>query len=73
MWFYRHMLKISWVERVTNDKVQNRLQKERQLLRRIEQGQNKFQGHIICKEVIEDLCLNRKISQKKEGGGQRLH
>lgn len=73
MWFYRHMLKISWVERVTNDKVQNRLQKERQLLRRIEEGQNKFLGHIICKEVIEDLCLNGKISRKKEGGGQRLH
>ena len=29
MWFYRHMLKISWVNRVTNDEVLNQVQKER--------------------------------------------
>ena len=27
MWFYRRMLKISWVEKVTNDEVLNRVQK----------------------------------------------
>ena len=33
MSFYSRMLKISWVGRVTNDKVLNRVQKERQLLK----------------------------------------
>ena len=73
MWFYRRMLKISWVERVTNDEVLNRVQKERQPLQRIEHGQNKFLGYIIRKEAIEDLCLNRKIPGKKARGGQRLN
>ena len=73
MWFYRRMLKISWVEKVTNDEVLNRVQKERQLLQRIAHGQNKFLGHIIRKEAIEDLCLNGKVPGKKARGGQRLH
>ena len=73
MWFYRRMLKISWVEKVTNDEVLNRVQKERQLLQRKEHGQNKFPGHIIRKEAIEDLCLNGKIPGKKARGGQSLH
>ena len=73
MWFCRCMLKISWVVKVTNDEVLNRVQKERQLLQRIEHGQNKFQGHIIHKEAIEDLCLNGKIPGKKAREGQRLH
>ena len=67
------MLKISWVERVTNDEVLNRVQKERQLLQRIEHGQNKFLGHIIRKKAIEDLCLNGKIPGKKARGELRLH
>ena len=44
MWFHRRMLKISWVEKVTNDEVLDRVQKERQLLQRIEHGQNSSWG-----------------------------
>ena len=54
MCFHRRILKISRVERVTNDEVLNQVQKERQLLQRIERGQNKFLGHIIRKEAIEN-------------------
>ena len=73
MWFYRRMHKISWVQRVTNDEVLNRVQKERQLIQRIEHGQNKFLGHIIRKKAIQDLCLNGKIPGKKAIVGQRRH
>ena len=47
MWVYKRMLKISLVERVTNDEVLNRVQRERQPLQRIAHDQNKFLGHII--------------------------
>ena len=72
MWFYRRMMKISYVEKVTNIEVLHRVQQKREVIQRIERGQNKFLGHVIRKEAIENLCLNGKIPGKRARGGQRL-
>ena len=47
MWFYRRMLRISWVDRVTNEEVLERVGQGRALLGTIMRRQMEFLGHII--------------------------
>jgi len=71
MWFYRRMLKISYVERVTNEEIMRRMETRRELLYIVEKRQQKFLGHIIRKGGTEDLCLAGRLPGKKARGGQR--
>ena len=64
MWFYRRMLNISYLDRVTNEEVLHREQTEQQLLKIIERRQLKFLGHYIRREKLEDLCRRDKINGK---------
>ena len=50
LWFYRRMLIISYMDRVTNDEALNQIHQEVQLLRRINIWQTRFLGHCIRKE-----------------------
>ena len=62
MWFYRRMLKISYLDRV---------QMKQQLLKITERGlELKFFGQYIRKGKLEDLCLGGKIKGKRAQGGQ---
>ena len=46
MWFLRRMLRIPWVDRVTNEEVLGRAGTHRQLMRAIVTRQIRFLGHI---------------------------
>ena len=51
MYFYRRMMRVSYVDGVSNDDVLSRVQlQQRQLLPQIEQRQLRFLGHIIRKK-----------------------
>ena len=52
MWFYRRMIRISWKDHVTNEKVFRRANTERSLIKNIRQRQPSFIGHIMGKEKI---------------------
>jgi len=71
MWFYRRMLRISYVDHVTNEEVLRRMGIQRGLLRAIQKRQLEFLGHAIRKEGIENLSLSGMFEGKRARGGQR--
>ena len=71
MWFYRRMLRISWVDRVTNEEVLERVGQGRALLGTIKRRQMEFLGHIIRREKLEHLCLTGMIEGRRARGRQR--
>jgi len=59
MWSYRKMLKIKWIERITNEAVLDRMKEKRELWCIIQIKRNKMIGHLLrhdslTKSVIED-------------------
>ena len=65
------MLRVSYVDRVTNEEVLRRIGVEKELLHVIETRQMKFLGHVIRKEALEELSLAGKFEGKRARGGQR--
>ena len=51
MWFYRRMMKISWVDHVTNEEVSRSAGTERKIMKTIRKRQMEFLGHVIRKEA----------------------
>ena len=70
--FYRRMLRISYMDRITNEEVLNQMGRNRELLDTIRERQLKFLGHQVRKEGIEMLALTGKVEGKRARGGQRL-
>ena len=56
MWFLRRMLRIPWVDRVTNEEVLGRAGTHIQLMRTIVTRQIRFLGHIL-KPLVRDNPL----------------
>ena len=71
MWFFRRMLRISYMERITNEEVLNRVHQKRQLYRTILDRQAKFLGHSIRKGKLENLVLQGRIQGRRARGRQR--
>ena len=71
--FFRRIFRVSYVDRVTNQEVLERLGIERQLLQIIDRRHLRFLGHIIRKEALEELSLSGKINGKRARGRQRKH
>jgi len=71
MWFYRRILRVSYMDRVTNDTVLERVHQKRQLLKIIEKRQMQFLGHSIRKGELEELSLSGKIPGRRARGRQR--
>ena len=53
MWFYRRILRVSCVDRVTDEKVLRLIGMKKELLRTINRRHLKFLGHVIRKEAIK--------------------
>jgi len=47
MWIWRKMLKISWMQKISNQQVLDSIQEERTLLDSIHQRKHKWLGHIL--------------------------
>ena len=71
MWFYRRILRLSYVDRITNIEVLRRVGMKRDLLNIINARQLKFLGHCIRKEKLEDLAFGGRMDGKRARGGQR--
>ena len=72
MWFYHRMLRVSFVDRVTNEEILWRVDRKRELLKMVEKRQAKFLGHYMRKGKLEDLCLSGKIKGRIAHRGQRI-
>ena len=71
MWCYRRMLKISWTEFVSNEKVFGQVKEEQRILASITQRQLKFFGLIIRENNLVRLVLEGKIDGSRSEGRQR--
>ena len=69
---HRRMLRISYVDRVTNEEILRRVDMERELLKTVEKRQAKFLGYYLRKRKLEDFCLSGKIKGRRASGGQRI-
>jgi hypothetical protein len=70
MFCWRHMLRIPWVARCTNESILEELQiqtRER-FLSKIQRGIIKFFGHIIRQDGLEKLVIQGKVGGKRKQG-----
>ena len=71
MWFLRRMLRISYIDRVTNEEVLRRAREKRHLCSDIRKSQATFFGHVMRRENLEHLVTTGKIPGKRSRGRQR--
>ena len=72
MWFYRRMLKVSWVDHVSNELVLQRVGAGREMLTCIRKRQLRFLGHVMREEQLESLCLMGKVEGRRGRGRPRI-
>ena len=65
------MLRISWKDRVTNDEVYRHMGTGKVLLGDIVRRQLSFVGHVLRKEVLEQLVVTVFVDGKRARGRQR--
>ena len=71
MWFLRRILRISHLDRVTNNDVLRRAGVRRELLEVITKRQLRFLGHIIRKGGPECVALQGRVEGRRARGRQR--
>ena len=68
MWFLRRMLKISYLDRITNKEVLQRAKTSKALMKYIKKQQSKFTGHTMRQRSLEHLGTTGKIEGKRSRG-----
>ena len=71
MWMWRRVLNVSWTERVRNERILERMDTERELLKTIRKRQLQFLGHVMRMEGLESLSLTGRIEGVRARGRQR--
>lgn len=74
IYIYRRMLRISWVQRITNIEILNRVQKQKELMITIKERKTNYIGHVLRREQYEllRLIIEGKIKKKSIGRRQNL-
>ena len=72
MWFLRRTMKISWMKRVSKEKVKGRAGTTRSLFVAIRKQQLNFIDHILRKRGLEKLTIEGRIERKRARSGQRI-
>ncbi|KAG1682988.1 Myelin transcription factor 1-like protein [Nymphon striatum] len=72
-WTYRRILKISWTERITNEKVLQLMRTEEILLKRLKERKMRFAGHVMrgSSGDLLNLILEGSIEGVRDRGRQR--
>lgn len=73
MWTYRRMLRISWIQKITNEEVLRKLNTETELLYTIKKRKLEYLGHIMRNKKYEllQLIIQGKINGKRGPGRRR--
>jgi len=71
MWVWRRMLKIRWTEKKTNDEVLEMVQEERSMVKRIQQQQHNWLGHILRGDSLLKIALEGRMEGHRQRGRQR--
>ena len=68
MWYYRKLVKIRWVDKVTNEKVLNVVKKKISLYASIKRRRDKIIGHIVRYEGLTGTVLECTVEGRKRKG-----
>ena len=71
MWCYRRMLKVRWVDRITNEEVLYRVGEKRSLWRNLTKRRDRLIGHILRHEGLVKLVLEGSVGGKNGRGRPR--
>jgi len=71
MWCYRRMMKISWEDRITNEKVLEHVNEKRSILKVIQRRRDKMIGHLLRHGGLALLILEGMAEGKKARGRPR--
>lgn len=73
MWVYRRILRISWVDKVTNMEVLRRMGKEKEILQTIQVRKIQYLGHIMrnSKYQLLQVIMQGKIQGRRSRGRRR--
>ena len=73
MWLYRRMLRVSWIQKVTNEEILRRVNKNTELLPMIKRRKLLYLGHILRGERygILRLVMEGKICGARSAGRRR--
>ena len=72
MWFYRRMLKIPWVDHISNEQVLQRAGARREIMASVRRRQLRFLGHTMREEQLESLCVVGKVEGRRGRGRPRI-
>ena len=72
MWCIRRMLRVSWVDRKTNEWCLNKASMTRQLLVTVKLRKLKFFGHIVRHSSLEKTIMEGQMEGRRSRGRQRL-
>ena len=71
MWCYRRMLKIRWVDRITNEEVLNRIGEKRNLWHNLTRRRDRLVGHVLRHQGLTNLVLEGCAEGKNHRGRPR--
>ena len=72
MWCYRRMLKVRWVDRVTNVEILNRIGEKRALWHNLTKRRDRLIGHILRHSGLVNMVLEGSVWGKNGRGRPRL-
>ena len=72
MWFIRRIMRISWMDKKSNESVLKDANLERSLIKTIRRRQLQFLGHNCRHKGLEYLSITGKIEGKRSRGRQRI-
>ena len=72
MWCYRRMMKIPWVDKISNEEVLKRAMARRKLWKQIQTRRDKMVGHILRHDSLLKTIIEGNIEGKNARGRPRL-
>ena len=72
MWCYRRMMKISWVDKITNEEVLKRVNEKRKIWMTIQSRRCRMIGHILRHGGLMQVILEGMTEGKRSRGRPRL-
>ena len=71
MWFWRRLLRVSWIERISNEIILERMNSSREIMKQIRQKQLRFLGHILREQKLESRVLTGTTGRRRPKGRPR--
>src|SRR5215469_6469042 len=65
MWFSRRLLRVSWIERISNEIILERMNSSMEIMKQIRQKQLRFLGHILREQNLESRVHTETTGRRR--------